>query len=101
MLDKTIQIPISLDMKLKDQSGAPHSPTIATLHDERNIFSFSAIFSGSKYRAGGSAYEVPYPCLYTCDSQMLTLANIEDPDKIPHGATFHQGLFANKLCIQC
>ena len=30
--------------------------------------------------------------LYTSDSYMLTLANCEDPDEIPHNVTFHQGL---------
>ena len=30
--------------------------------------------------------------LYTSDSQMHTLANSEDPEKMLHNAAFHQGL---------
>ena len=32
--------------------------------------------------------------LYTGDSKMRTLANIEDPDEMPHNAAFHQ-------CLHC
>ena len=50
-----------LDSKLKDQSGALHSPFFTILHNKRNIFSFLAIFSDFIYRTGGSVYEVSYP----------------------------------------
>ena len=32
------------------------------------------------------------PFVHTSDSQMSTLANNEDPDKMPYNAAFHQGL---------
>ena len=44
-------------------SRALHSPFFSFLHNERNIFSFYAIFSGSIYRVGVSVYEVSYPWL--------------------------------------
>ena len=34
--------------------------------------------------------------LYTGDSETSTLANIEEPDEMPHKVVFHQGL----LCLQ-
>ena len=45
------------------RSGVLHSPFLAILHDKRYSFSVYATFSDSIYRAGGSVYEVSYPCM--------------------------------------
>ena len=47
LMTKTIHH-VSLDKKLKDQSGALHSPFFAILHDKRNIIPFKRVLGSMR-----------------------------------------------------
>ena len=64
---------ISLDMKLKDYSGALHS-LFFRYFTRYNFFKFLCDLSGSLYRAGGYFYEVSYPC----DRKKISMKNYRD-----------------------